>query len=75
LQVLEDLVGHLYGEDTLSFQYIMKMRLAYSGNAGEPALSGFAALYPVAQMLHEVLLKLVEGHVGTAGVFPSEIGY
>ena len=69
MQVLEDLVGHLHGENTLSFQYVMEMWLADPGDPRKTAFRGFAASDPMAQVFDEPLLKLAEGHVGRQEYF------
>jgi hypothetical protein len=75
IEVPKDLIGHLDREEAVSFQYVMEMRLAYTGDPGESALGNFAALYTAAQMVKEALLKVCERHSAGLGVFLVEIGY
>ena len=60
---MENRVGHVQGQEAFSFQDVMKMGLAQPGEAGETAFSDFPALYSVAKVFEEALMKAEEGHI------------
>ena len=62
MQTAQNLVGFLYGQYTLSFQYVVEMGLGYSGKARQSALSGNTATHPPAKLVEEALLQIVERH-------------
>jgi hypothetical protein len=71
---MENSVGHHQGKFTLSFQYVVEVGLGDTGEAGESALGGSAAAYPLAELFEEALLQVVKGHVLVYVLFLTEIG-
>src|SRR5207248_509272 len=59
IQVSQNLIGHLHGEETLSFQYVMKVGLAQAGNPGQTTLGGLPTADAMPQVIHEALLKIL----------------
>ncbi len=63
VEIMENRVGHVQGQEAFPFQYVMKMGLAQSGEAGETAFSDFPALYTAAEVFEKALMKAEEGHI------------
>jgi hypothetical protein len=75
LEAAENLVGPVYGQYALSFQYVVEVGLGDSGKAGERALGGGTAVYAPAKLVEETLLQVVECHDSAQVLFLQGIGY
>jgi hypothetical protein len=62
LQMAKHVVGLLHGEDALSLQHIVEMRLGNSGQPGESALGSRAAAHALPKVIEEALLQIEECH-------------
>jgi hypothetical protein len=67
LEAAENLVGSLYGQYALSFQYVVEVGLGDSGKARERALGGGTTVYALAKLVEETLLQIVECHGSVPG--------
>ena len=72
LQRTEHFVGLVDGKQTLSFQYIVKMRLGNSGNAGESPLGGGSTPYSLSEFVEQALLKFMKCHRWAEGYFSEK---
>jgi hypothetical protein len=55
-------VGGLPGEQTLSFEYIMQVRLRDPGSLGYAAFGELASPNALIQMMNQPAVKVFEGH-------------
>ena len=62
LQVTKYLIGPFDGEEALSFQHIVEMRLGNSGLPRQPAFGSRAAAHALAKEVEQSLLQIEECH-------------